>query len=110
PRLAESALLRPELRALAERAAVGLLAHERDPPRLELVRDPLESRGRAGEIGLPQIARAGRRAAGCIRDADSVVEELELLRRLEQARRQSCRVQEPPEVVARIREVRACSR
>ena len=78
-RLAEAALLQPELGPLAERAAVGLLADEPDRARLELARDPLEPLGRAGEVAPAEVARAGRRAVGGVRDADPVVEQLELL-------------------------------
>ncbi len=81
-RLAEAALLRPELRPLAERAAVGLLADEADRARLELERDPLQPLGRAGEVALAQVAGAGRRAVGGVGDADPELEQLELLARV----------------------------
>ncbi len=55
-RLAEAALLQPELRPLAEGAAVSLLADEADRARHELERDPLEPLGRAGEVGPAQVA------------------------------------------------------
>src|SRR5579859_1583659 len=54
PRVGEPALLHPELRPLPERAAVRLLADERDPAGLQLARDPLEMR--AVEVALAEIA------------------------------------------------------
>src|SRR5439155_17575118 len=103
-RLAEPALLHTELGAFAECAAIRLLADEADPARLELGRDALEMT--AVEVRLAEIAGPRRRARRRIRDADALLQELELLRRVVQARREPCRVQEPPEVVARIREMR----
>ena len=70
-RLAEAALLQPELRPLAERAAIGLLADEADRARRELERDPLQPLGRAGEVGLAQVAGARRGAVGGVGDADA---------------------------------------
>ena len=105
-RLAEAALLQPELRPLAERAAVRLLADEADRARLQLERDPLQPLGRAGEVGLAQVARARRRAVGGVGDADPELEQLELLARVVEPRREARRVQQPPEVVARVGEVR----
>ena len=60
-----------------------------------------------GEVGAAQIARAGSRAVRGVGDADSLVEQGELLGRLVEAGRQPRRVEEPPEVVARVGEVRA---
>ena len=77
--VAERPLLHAELGPLAERAAVRLLADEREPPRLELARDPLEPLGRAGEVAAAQVARAGRRSVRRVRDADALAQELELL-------------------------------
>src|SRR5262245_49401547 len=48
--VAESSLLRAVVRALAERAAVGLLADERDRTRPELEGDAPEPFGRIGEV------------------------------------------------------------
>ena len=73
---------------------------------VELERDPLQTLGRAGEVGLTQVAGAGRRAVRGVRDADPEPEQLELLARLVETRREPRRVQQPPEVVARVREVR----
>ena len=79
PRVAERPLLEAELRPHAERAAVRLLADEGEPRRPQLARDPLETLGGAGEVGAAQVARAGRRAVGGVRDADSLLEQGELL-------------------------------
>ena len=76
-------------------------------PRPQLARDVLEPVGGAGEVAAPQVARAGCRAVGGIRDADSLLEQGELLGRLVQAGGQTRGVQQAPEVVARVREVRA---
>src|SRR5204863_3708317 len=95
-----------ELRPLAERAAVRLLADEREPSRLELPRDPLEAFRRAREVGAAQIARPRSRPVRRVRHADALPQELELLRRLVEPRGEPRRVQQPPEVVARVREVR----
>ena len=57
----EPPLLRPELRPLAERAPVGLLADEADRLRAELEREPLQPLGGAREVGAPEVAGAGRR-------------------------------------------------
>ena len=97
--------MRAELGALAERAAVGLLADEADRPRLQLERDPLQPLGRAREVGAPEVAGAGGRPVRGVGDAEPELQQLELLARLVEARREARGVQEPPEVVARIREV-----
>jgi hypothetical protein len=104
-RLAEAALLRPEIGALAEGAAVGLLADEADRPRPQLERDPLEPLGRAREVAAAQVAGARRRPVRRVRDADPELEQLELLARVEEPRREAGRVEEAPEVVARVGEV-----
>jgi hypothetical protein len=102
-------LLFAELWALTERASVGLLSDEADPLGLQLLRNPFQSLGCAREVTTAQIARPRRRSRGSVRDSDAVSEELELLSRLEQARRESGRMQEAPEIVARIRKVSARS-
>ena len=104
-RLAEAALLQPELGPLAERAAVRLLADEADRARPQLERDPLQPLGRAVEVGLAEVAGPGRRAVGGVRDADPEPEQLELLARVVEPRREPGGVQQPPEVVARVGEV-----
>src|SRR5262249_43814880 len=55
-----------------------------------------------------QVARAGRRAVGRVRQPVAELRERELLLRVVQAQREARLVQEPPEVVARIREVGCC--
>ena len=97
---------RPSSGPLAERAAICLLADEAEPAGLQLTRDLLEPLGRAGEVAAPQVARAGRRAVRGVRDADPFLQQLELLRRLVEPRREARRMEQPPEVVARVREVR----
>ena len=65
---------------------------------------PLEA-GRV-EVAAPQVARAGRRPVRGVRDADAELEQGELLLRVVEPRREAAVVQKPPEVVARIREMR----
>ncbi len=101
--LHERAQLRPELGPLAEGAAVGLLADEGERERPQLAREPGEPAG--VEVAAVQVAGAGRRAVGGVRDAVAELEELELRRRVDQPRREAGVVQQPPEVVARIGEV-----
>jgi hypothetical protein len=97
--------LRAQLRPLAEGAAIGLLADETDRARLELERDPLQPLRRAGEIRLAEVAGAGSRAVGGVGDADPELEEVELLGRVVEPRREARSVEQPPEVVARVRKV-----
>ena len=94
------------LRTLPERAAVRLLADEGDHARPQLPRQPLEPLGAAREVAGTKVTRAGRRPVGGVRDADAEREQLELLRRLEEPRRKPGGVEQAPEVVARVREVR----
>jgi len=98
-----------ELRALTERASVGLLSDEADPLGLQLLRNPFQPPRCARKVTTAQVARSRRRPRRGVRDPDPVGEKLELLSRLEQARRESGRMQEAPEIVARIRKVRARS-
>ena len=107
-RLAEPALLEPEL-ALARRtcrvyATLPTNAIDRRPER---ARDLLQPLGSAGEVGLAQLARAARRASRRVREPDAEREQLGRLLRREQPRREPGGVQQPPEVVPRIRERRA---
>ena len=96
--------LRPELGPLGEEAAVCLLADERDRARFELARDPLEPR--RVEVAAPQVARAGRRAVRGVGDAETELEQVELLGSGRSSRGvKPGVVQQPPEVVARVREV-----
>ena len=74
------ARLHAERRPLAERPAVRLLAHERHhrgPQRRS--RSARGARPRSGEVGGPQVARAGRRPQGGVRDPDAVPEQVALL-------------------------------
>ena len=96
--------------ARAERPAVGLLADERDRSGAELEGDAPEPVGRIREVGTTQVARPGGRAGGRVRRADAVVEQLELLARLEQPRREPRVVEQAPEIVARVGEVSVCCR
>src|SRR5581483_10976476 len=74
PGLAEPPLLQAERRTLVEEAAVGLLADEGDPLRPELVGEPLDPG--AVEVAAAQVARAGRRPVGGVRDADALLQQL----------------------------------
>ena len=101
-RLAEAALLRAELRPLAERAAVGLLADEADRERRQLERElraARPSRRSRPAAGRPTRASCG----GRIREPDPELEQLELLGRVASrgVNPAACR---PPEVVAGVRE------
>ena len=107
PRLAERRSCTPSSGRSPNVPAVRLLADERDPRRAERRARAFEPLRRAGEVGAAEVARAGRRPRRRVRRADPVLEQLELLRGLELPRREAGRVQQPPEVVARIREVRA---
>ena len=93
------------LGALPERPAIRLLAHEGEHAGLQVAGKLLEPFGAPGEVACPEVARAGGRAVGRIRDADPEWPQLELLRRIEEAGRETGRVQQAPEVVAGIREV-----
>ena len=104
--LAQPSRLRAELRALAEGAAIGLLPHEPDRARAQLERDPLQALGGTGEIGPAEVAGAGSRPRGRVRDPEAEREQFGLLARLEATRCEPGRVEQPPEVVARVREVR----
>jgi hypothetical protein len=102
PLVAERPLLHAELGTLAERTAIRLLADEPDPARV----DAGQSLGRAGEVVATQVAGARRRARRGVRDADARLQELELLSRLIETRGEARRMQQPPEIVARVGEVR----
>src|SRR5581483_318329 len=71
-----------------------------EPPLLQAERRTLV------EEAAAQVARAGRRPVGGVRDADALLQQLELLARLVEARREPRGLQQAPEVVARVREVR----
>ncbi len=94
------------LRPIAKRPAIGLLADERDHAGPERAGERLEPFGTPLEVACPEVSGAGRRAVGGIRDADSESQQLELLGRLEEARREAGLMQQAPEVVPGIGEVR----
>jgi hypothetical protein len=102
--VAERALLRAELRTFAEDSAKRLLPDERDRTRLELARHPLQSR--PVEVCAAEVAGARRRPCRGVRQTDPLLQNLELLARLVEPRGQAGRREQPPEVVARVGEVR----
>ncbi len=98
------AFLRSELGPLVPEPAVRLLADERDgarrnrfDARLELV---------LVEVAAPQVTRAGRRPVGGIGQPVAELRQRVLLLRVVEARREAGVVEQPPEVVPRVREVR----
>lgn len=105
-RLGEAAALEPVLRPFAERPAIRLLADEGDHAGPQFTRERLEPLRASGKVASAKIARAGRRAVGRIRDADPEWQQVELLGGVEEAWREAGPVQETPEVVAGVREVR----
>ena len=73
-------LLQPVLGALAERAAVGLLADEARSPAARSSRAIRSSRSALpAKSPLAQVARALRRPVGGVRDADAEASSVELL-------------------------------
>ena len=94
---------------LAEHAPVRLLADECDHA------GSSSSAIRSSRSALPakspraEVARAARRPVGRVRQPEAEVEQRELLVRLELARGEPRRMQQPPEVVARIRECAAAA-
>ena len=100
----EGAKLRAEVGAIAEAAAVRLLPDERDHARMEILCELPEPR--SVEIAAAEIPRPGCHPVGGVRDAEAKSQEVELLGRLVEARCEACVVQKPPEVVARIGEMR----
>ncbi len=109
-RAVERPLLQPELRTVAERSRVRRLADECDDTRAGRPRDLLEPLGRSFEVGLAQVARASRRPAHRVRQTDTEREKLRVLLRLEEPGREAGRVEQAPEVVARVRERRLRTR
>src|SRR6185503_12039961 len=79
---------------------------ERDHLRPEILRQSLEPPGGAGKVAAAKIAASSRRPIGGVREAVAEVEQLPLLLRYEEPGREVRVSEEPPEVVARIREVR----
>ena len=104
PGRGERSQLGPEIGTLAERAPVGLLADERDRARAQVASNPLQPAG--VEVGAAQVPRAGSRPVRGVRDAEAEREQLELLGRVEETRCEARLMEQPPEVVARVREVR----
>ena len=109
-RVGQPPFLHAELGPLAECPAVRLLADEADPLRLQVARDSLQAFSGACEVGTAQVARTGCRSKRRIREPDAFVQHLVLLVRFVHPRRELRCVQQPPEVVARIREVRTGGR
>ena len=104
-RRAEHPLLEPVLGPLAEDAPVGLFPDERDDARLAARARSTSSRSRAPAKSAARRSlepRVVRRAAFVSPMPKS--SRVALLMGLEQPRREPGRVQQPPEVVARIRE------
>ena len=58
------------------------------------------------EVALAKVGRAAGRSECGVRDPDAVAEQIELRGRLDHVRREPGREEQPPEVVARIGEVR----
>jgi hypothetical protein len=84
---------------------VGLLADEPDRAWLELLREALEPLDAPVEIAPPEVGRPLRRPVRRVGEADPVGEHVELIGRVDKARREARRVEEPPEVVARVGEM-----
>ena len=110
PRVAEPPLLHAELRPLVEGASVRLLADEGDPRRMELAGQPREPLRRPREVGPPEVARARGGAVGRVRQPEAERRQVVLLLRRVEPRSESGVPQQPPEVVARVREVGARGR
>ena len=105
-RLPQPPLLETVLGTLAEGAAVRLLADEPDRQRMQLEAQPFQPIGRPGEVPRAQVARARRRPQRRVRQADPVAQDLELLRGIDQTRREPRLVEQPPEIVPRVGEMR----
>src|SRR5581483_11258935 len=103
----DHANLRPEAGPVGPESTVGLLANERDGARAHRTHAILESV--AVEVAATQVARSRSRAVRGVRQPVSQLEKRELLLRLVEPRREPRVVEQPPEVVARVREVR-CGR
>jgi hypothetical protein len=74
---------------------------------VKLPGDSREAVGRVCEVGAAEVAGAGSGAEGCVREAEPVPRQIELLAGREQAGSEARVVEEAPEVVPRIGEVRA---
>ena len=95
------------LRTLAEDALIGGFADERDHTKGELLCQNLQPLAGTREVARTKIARATRRPSRRIREPDAVLEELGRFARCNEARRETGRVEQSPEVVPWIRERRA---
>ena len=104
-RRAERAQLRAELGPLAEERR-GRPPCRRTRSRAAAARAASRSSRARVEVAAAQVARAGRRPVRGVRHAVAELEQRELLLRVEEPRREAGVVEQPPEVVARIREVR----
>src|SRR3954470_3516277 len=105
-RLAQAALSQAVLGPLAKRAVVGRLADEGDDGRREVRRQTLEPLRRPGEVRTAQFTAPLRRPVGGIREPEPEVGQRPLLIGRVQTRREPRLVEEPPEVVPRVGEVR----
>ena len=92
------------LGSLAKGSLVRDLPNEGDDARLELEGDRLEPLAGSREVGGAKVARAACRPSRSIRQPDAEVDQRPLFVRLELPWREPGGMQQPPEVVARIRE------
>jgi hypothetical protein len=104
-RPAECSSLGAELRTLTKDALVRRLPDERDDLRRQRRGKLAEPLACPDEVGRAEVAGASRRPPRGVREADSEREELELLMRLERSGCEPGGMQQPPEVVPRVREV-----
>jgi hypothetical protein len=74
---------------------------------VQTVRERLQPLGRALEVSAAQVARPWRRSVGGVRQSEAECRQVVLFLRRVQARGKPDVVQQPPEVVPRVREVRA---
>ena len=109
-RVVQAPLLDAELRPLVERTAVGLFPDERDPRRMESLREPCQPFRRAREVRPTKVSRARRRPVGRVRQPEAERRQVVLLLRCIQPRRESRVVEQAPEVVPRVRKVGTCGR
>src|SRR6185503_11102747 len=103
---AQTAFLQAVLGPLPEHAFVRRLADERDDLGPELLGQALEPLGRPCEVAAPQVAASFGRAVGGVREPEAKLEHLPLLLRYEKPGREVRVGEEPPEVVAGVREMR----
>ena len=96
-------------RPSAERASVGLLADERDCSRPEARREAAQALDAAGEVRTAEIRRPTCRPERGVRQPEPVADQGLLLLGRHETRGEVGGVEQPPEVVARVREVRPAS-